>query len=79
MKLREYLDSHGIKHHFFADKLGISRMQMTRMLRPGFKPTLDIIDEVETLSYGMVKYRDWIDDYRKHRTNSVLKDSVAEN
>jgi transcriptional regulator with XRE-family HTH domain len=61
--LREYLDSHGIRHSFFADKLGVSRMQMSRMLRPGFTPTLDIIDKVEKMTLGNVKYKDWWKSY----------------
>lgn len=76
MLFRDYIKNHGIRHSFVAEKLGISHTQMSRMMQPGFKPTLDVIDAIETLTYGNVKYKDWITDYKATLMSKIKKENI---
>lgn len=77
MMLREYLDARGIKHGFLADKLDITRMCLSRLMRPGSNPPLNVICGVEIFTNGKIKYKDWVENYQKGMPEQTIKENIA--
>jgi DNA-binding transcriptional regulator YdaS (Cro superfamily) len=54
MKLREYLDTYGLKHVNFANKLGISRAVLSNIITGTTIPSLKLALEIEEATNGEV-------------------------
>jgi plasmid maintenance system antidote protein VapI len=57
--LREYLDSTGIKHHFFAKEIGVQPNQLSRIIAGGYIPTLKMAIDIEKYTKGKISVYDW--------------------
>lgn len=57
MKLREYLDLHGIKYKRFAELLGVSQTSIHNIFN-GRPPSLNIAVRIEMATYGHVTCKD---------------------
>lgn len=57
MKLKEYIDSHGVKYPFVASKIGISIAQLYRMFEGKVDPKASVMQAIE--------------DYTKYETRLV--------
>lgn len=61
MDLQGYLDSQGIKHRFFAEKVGISTSTLHGIIKRKNLPSLKLAYEIEKETHGLVTLYDWID------------------
>ena len=59
MDLKEYLKKHGIRHHYFARCVGISKPTLSRYCRGG-KALPIIARRIEELTQGAIKAQDLI-------------------
>jgi|HubBroStandDraft_4_1064222.scaffolds.fasta_scaffold2022727_1 hypothetical protein len=62
MDLQSYLESRGIKHRFFADKVGISTSTLHSFLKRGNMPSMRLAYEIEKETGGLVSLYDWLSD-----------------
>jgi len=58
-KLLAYLTENGIGHNFFARKVGSSPAAMSRYLRKGSIPSLEMAIAIEEKTKGAVTPYDW--------------------
>ncbi len=61
MDLQRYLDSHGIKHRFFAEKIGISTSTLHCLLKKRNLPSLKLAYEIEKETNSLVTLYDWVE------------------
>ncbi len=59
-KLREFLDTNGIKHCKFAETIGTSKFTMHSILNGVRYPTLELATTIEEKTMGAVTLYDWI-------------------
>lgn len=57
MKIKEYLDSNGMRYKFFAKKIGITYNTLWRYMK-GYKASLFIAKRIEEITDGQVKVED---------------------
>ncbi|MDE2239043.1 MAG: helix-turn-helix transcriptional regulator [Rhodospirillales bacterium] len=60
MKLAQYLAENGLKHQWFAEKLGITKFRMSGIITGKKTPTLGEIAEIERLTTGAVTFHDFV-------------------
>jgi DNA-binding transcriptional regulator YdaS (Cro superfamily) len=60
MQLRQYLEKHGIRNNFFADKIGVKSPQICRWLSGKSLPGLEYAIKIEDETNGAVTCRDWL-------------------
>lgn len=65
MKLREYLDSKGIKYSAFARRLGVTPPTLQGYMRMGFNPTVTQVLKIQDFTEGEVRFKDWVDSIAK--------------
>jgi transcriptional regulator with XRE-family HTH domain len=75
MRLREYIESSGLRQDYFAKRCGMTKQKMSRILKPGYNPDAFLVDLIEKYTGGKVKFKDWIDDlkYNSEPKNVDLK------
>ena len=73
MKLKDYLQEHGIKTTVFAKKIGVSQPTLSTWLNDVHLPGLKFVFKIEQLTYGHVKVKDWIDVEIKQKKRSRNK------
>lgn len=56
--LREYIESSGLKHCFFAQEIGVQPNTLSRILN-GYTPTLKIAIDIEKYTKGKISVYDW--------------------
>ena len=56
--LREYIESSGLKHCFFAKEIGIQPNTLSRILN-GYAPTLKMAIDIEKYTKGKISVYDW--------------------
>lgn len=59
MDLRKYLDANGIKYAFFAERIGISYVSLSKIFN-GAEPRLSLAIKIEDETSGKVKVRDLV-------------------
>jgi plasmid maintenance system antidote protein VapI len=59
-----YLDQHEISSYTAADRLGISRRKIQRMIEGTAEPTLREALAIEIFTDGVVTPRSWVEDER---------------
>ncbi len=73
MDLRQYLDSTGIKHRFFAQKMGISTSTLHALLKKRSLPSMKLAYDIEIQTSKAVTLYDWLTDYMpKAKSNTVM-------
>ena len=60
MNLKQYIESNGIKKNFIAKKLGISVRYLYDLIDQKSIPSVKTAIEVEDLTEGKVKCREWL-------------------
>lgn len=73
MKLREYIDSEGIKLHVFAKKIGVSLKTLHSILE-GYDTRLSVGIRIHTVTKGKVKVQELLP--TKQRP-STMKEKTA--
>lgn len=58
MKLKEYLDTHGLKYKIFAKKLGMTQANFSNLVNDRLKASLKIALLIEILTNGAVSCED---------------------
>lgn len=56
--LREYIESTGLKHCFFAQEIGVQPNTLSRILK-GYVPSLKIAIDIEKYTKGRISVYDW--------------------
>jgi Helix-turn-helix len=56
--LEHYLEQIGIKHYYFAKKIGVTAKTLSRVIN-GFMPTLKMAIEIEKATDGKIGVYDW--------------------
>jgi len=72
-KLKNFLEINNISITDFAKKIGSSHAQLSRWLTGFYIPSIKVIVEIETLTFGIVKPKDWI--IEKSDRKQRLKDT----
>ena len=60
MRLKDYLEKHGVKANHFAKQIGITKTSMNNYLNRGTMPALDVAICIVKLTMGAVSYEDLI-------------------
>ena len=60
MKLLDYLNSHGLKRVFFADKIGVTQQALNNWINKGSRPNLETLLLIEKVTEGKVTLKDWL-------------------
>lgn len=63
-KLQRYLDAKGIKHKWFADRIGISTATLHHILKGHHLPTLVVAVDIENLTHNAITVHDWYNEYQ---------------
>lgn len=58
MKLSEYLKKYGLTHKEFAEKVGIARTQITRIINKTKNPSAHLMKTIEEVTNGEVTMQD---------------------
>ena len=69
MKLADFLSARNITATAFADKVGVSQPAMHRYLNNNRFPKPEIIARIEDATGGKVKFHDWLEQQREHRSS----------
>lgn len=67
MKLNDYLNAHGIKRVWLAEKIGYHRVYLASVMNGTYKPSESLIKKVEEFTNGAVTAKDWVS--KKERMN----------
>jgi len=59
MTLSEYLQLNELTHEEFADKSGVPRPTVTRLVKPGARPSWKHIESIHAATKGKVSPNDW--------------------
>jgi plasmid maintenance system antidote protein VapI len=59
MTLAEYLQLNGLTHDAFAEKSGVPRPTVTRLVKPGARPDWDNMERIRKATGGKVSPNDW--------------------
>jgi predicted transcriptional regulator len=78
MKLREYLDDEGIRYKSFAMKMGICEPTLQKIMKPGYNPRIDIVNKIERLTHGKVKYKDWLEGIQEKFMGEIHENLINE-
>lgn len=60
MTLAEYLRLNDMTHEAFADKAGLKRPTVTRLVKPGARPSWKHIKAIQMATGGKVAPNDWV-------------------
>ena len=77
MDLQQYLDSHGIKHRFFAQKIGISTSTLHCLLKKRNMPSLKLAYDIEVQTSKAVTLYDWLTEYPPKPTRNIAMDPLG--
>ena len=58
-KLQTYINENGLKHSWFAGKIGISPTQLSYLLNNHRKPSLQLAVKIDRETKGKVSVYDW--------------------
>jgi transcriptional regulator with XRE-family HTH domain len=58
MKLEEYIKSHGLNLNKFAVKVGVSRVQITRLIKGQQNPSAHLTHKIMEITNGEVTFQD---------------------
>lgn len=72
MKLSEFLTNRKMTATAFAEKVGVSQPAMHRYLNNDRFPKPEIIAAIETATNGKVKFNDWLEQQREHRSTQEM-------
>lgn len=76
--LREYIQSSGVKHCFFAQEIGIQPNTLSRILN-GYVPTLKMAIDIEKYTKGKISVYDWDLSKIAHCVKPEADDNKKEN
>jgi DNA-binding transcriptional regulator YdaS (Cro superfamily) len=78
MKLRQYLEINGLKHSFFAERLGVNAPNFAGWVSGKCKPRLETILLIEKLTKGKVAPKDWVNEDIESKEQSQNKEQQQE-
>lgn len=61
MKLQDYLKKHNLTHEAFSKKVGVTRVQITKIITNTVYPSAALMKRIKKASLGEVDYKDLID------------------
>lgn len=67
--LVDYLKKRGIKHRYFADKIGTSTCTLHSILKKNHVPHISILYNIEKNTLGRVTLYDWVSNECHDKTN----------
>lgn len=73
MKLQDYLKKHGLTHEAFSKKVGVTRVQITRIITKTVSPSAALMRKIKNATLGEVDYKDLIEIELNTRKNKKLK------
>lgn len=80
MKLRDFLQSKGMKINFLAAEIGVNQSLVCAWLNGAVVPTLKHIVKIEEITKGKVRARDLIvENTRKKRQSKNKEQKIEEN
>jgi predicted transcriptional regulator len=59
MTLAEYIKLNDLTHEEFAEKANVPRPTITRLVKPGARPSWKHIEKISTATKGKVSANDW--------------------
>lgn len=59
MKLKTYLKTKSLSHSEFASLIDTTQASVTRYVNGKRRPSIEMIDRIDTVTKGKVKMRDW--------------------
>lgn len=64
MKLKEYLSENNLTHENFSQQVGVSRVQITKIINKYVSPSAKVMKKIKEATDGKVSYEDLIEDQR---------------
>ena len=61
MKLQEYLSKHKMTHETFSKKVGVTRVQITKIINKSVLPSATLMKKIKKVTGGKVDYKDLIE------------------
>ena len=61
MKLQDYLKKHGLTHDAFSKKVGVTRVQITKIINNTVSPSAALMKKIKKATLGEVDYKDLIE------------------
>jgi transcriptional regulator with XRE-family HTH domain len=76
MKLIDYLTARNITATAFAEKVGVPQPTMNRYLNNNRFPKPEMIARIDAATGGKVKFNDWLEQQREHRSANPQRASA---